>query len=449
MRFSIITFSKTLISCIGLLYSINIANAESFPPPDQPVPISDQLIELVDHHPLTLSAMERLKAAQAKSKYRGYYYPDPELSFMYMDAPYKKDPARLSKKNFPETELEINQPIPTPGRLSVESAMFDIEAEQARLAFRAEANKLSASYLNTLVEIEKAMHHYELTKKYRIKFAPILSISGAQYALGKSDLSDVSIARLSSRDLEIKEKQYQKIKESEEQNLAYYNDRNSSKDLPSFDQLQNYADQLLIRLKSETRPITDVSIELGIAALNTKLQEKQSTINKLVYVPDFSIFAKYNQVKRQSPNPLDETTWFMPKPDNRLSLGFTMRVPLWSALNNHNNVEESSRLQAAAKYDYQDLSRSAEVARSSLLIQIESAKERLSLIRSRMIPEANRAVIAAREGYQSGKSDFGALLQVWDSLYSLEMEAIEIEAEQLQKTFELARLLNQILPTNQ
>ncbi|MBW7857075.1 MAG: TolC family protein [Leptonema sp. (in: Bacteria)] len=443
MRFytrTILIFTVTIL-LIGFIGRLNLIYAE----PNKPVSITDQLTDLVNHHPLTLAANERLKAAKARSKYRGWYYPDPELSYMYVDAPYKKDPARLSKKSFPETELEINQPIPTPGRLSIESKIFDIEAEQARLAFRAESNKIATNYLNDLAEFEKSKHHYELTKQYRIRFAPILSISGAQYALGKGDLSDISIARLSSRDLEVKEKKYQRIKESEEQNLTYYN-QNSTKDLPSFEELQNYSNELLARLITETRPMTDISIELGLAALNTQIAEKQSTVNKLAYVPDFSIFAKYNRVKRSSPDPLDESTWFMPKPDNRISLGFTMRVPLWSALNNHNNIEEANRSQDAAKYDYQELSRSAEVARSSLLIEIESAKERLSLIRSRMIPEASRAVIAAREGYQSGRSDFGALLQVWESLYSLEMEAVEIETEQLQKTFELARLLNKILP---
>jgi outer membrane protein TolC len=55
-------------------------------------------------------------------------------------------------------------------------------------------------------------------------------------------------------------------------------------------------------------------------------------------------------------------------------------------------------------------------------------------------------VLAAREGYQAGSTDFNSLLRLWEALYSLEMEAVDLEAERFEKIFELARILNLIQP---
>ena len=417
--------------------------ALSYPVVAAPVDLPEQsfkerLLLLTRNHPRTKAAAERLAAALAKARYSGWYYPDPMIGFTYMEAPYKKDPADLSPKAFMETELMISQAIPTPGRLSLESDIVDLEAQKARLRLMATSNELTASFLRDVTAAWRIHHHLDLTRQYLGRFQPILSISGAQYALGKGGLADISMARLSSRNLEEKLQRYEKQHEAAEATLSYY--APDIKTMHNFDAVAGYAEELLVAIKKESRKVAELSPELAMASLDSQIEEKRTTIDKLDYAPDFTIFAKYLRSRPGNMEP-PETL-----PDNRISLGFTMRVPLWSALNNHNNVEESSRLTDAARFQYDDLNLAAEASRRALLSDIESATERIKLYRGRMIPEANRAVLAAREGYQAGSTDFNSLLRVWETLYSLEMEAVELEAERFEKIFELARILNLIQP---
>lgn len=92
----------------------------------------ERLLLLTRNHPRTKAAAEQLAAALAKARYSKWYYPDPMIGFTYMKAPYRKDPADFSPKAFTETELMISQAIPTPGRLSLESDIVDLEARKAR-----------------------------------------------------------------------------------------------------------------------------------------------------------------------------------------------------------------------------------------------------------------------------------------------------------------------------
>ena len=398
--------------------------------------IDDDLSYILQHHPKIKASAEKLSAAQSRSKLTGWY-PDPVLGFTFMDAPYKKDPADLSPKAFMGEEWMLSQSIPTPGRLSVESDITDLEFQIEALRYTIVSNEIASSFVRDLTAAWRIKHHLDLTRRYLARFQPMVSISGAQYAMGKGNLTDLSMARLSSRELEERLQQYDKDHDSSMNQLTYYLPKEQMHDLESINQ---FAERLLTLIKKDDREISKMSAELQLAQFNVTIQEKKVALSKLDYMPDFTIFARYLRSKpgNAEPPPL--------LADNQLSVGLTMRIPLWSAFSNHHGVNEAKSTQNASQFDYDDLNRAATTAKQSLLTEIDSATRRLDLYRNRMIPEANRAVSAAREGYQSGSTEFSSVLRVWDTLYRLEMDAVELEAERLNKIFELGRILNLIQP---
>ncbi len=398
----------------------------------------ERLFAITQNHPRMKAAAQRLAAALARARYRDGYYPDPVAGITFMEAPYRSNPADLSPKAFTGTEWMISQAIPVPGRLTLESDITDLQARIERLRLIATGNALAASYLQDLTSAWSVERRLALTQEYLGRFQPILSISGSQYALGKGGLADISMARLSSRSLEEKQKRYEKQYRASLARLTYY-----SSEQPAADDraaVHPYAESILERIKTEKRSLAELSPELAMASLETQIEGKRTTINRLQYAPDFSLVAKY--LRSQAGNAEPPGTL----PDNRISVGLTMRLPLWSALQNHHNINEADHLAGAARLQQEDIRRSLEAAKEALLADIESAGERAALYRNRMIPEARRAVLAARAGYQSGRTDFNALLRVWETLYMLEIEAVELQADRSQKIFELARLMNLIQP---
>lgn len=400
--------------------------------------LSEELRQLVRNHPRTRAEAERLSAALSRSRYRGSVYPDPMIGYMMMDAPYKKDPADLSPRTFTKSELMVSQEVPAPGRLSVEGDVADLEAKKARLRMLSVANEVVSSCLRDTARLWKSRHHLDLTRAYRARFHPILSISGAQYALGKGGLADLAMARLSSRNLEEKEARYEKQYASAVATMAYYGIDAQR----SVAQIEDYGATALQQARSIGESAAERSPEVALLALDRDIAARRTTLAKYEYAPDFTFFAKYYRSQ-----PGNRPEFGMPLPDNQLNIGLTVRVPVWSLLNNHHNVDEASHTEAALELDRSALTRAAETGRETLLAEIGGLDERILLYRTYLIPEAERAVFSAREGYQSGRGDFSSVLRMWESLYGLEMESIELQSDRLEKIFELGRLLNTIQPS--
>lgn len=407
--------------------------------PGAPPAFAEQLQQLVRNHPRTRAEVERLSAALARSRYRGSTYPDPMIGYMLMDSPYKKDPADLSPRSFMKSEFMISQDIPAPGRLSAEGDVAALEVKKARLRVISAANELVSAYLRDTARLWRSQHHLMLTRAYQARFHPILSISGAQYALGKGGLADLAMARLSSRNLEEKEARYAKQYESAVAALKYYGADGTQSQ--SIEQVRDYATAVLQSAQSIRETAAERSPEVALLALDGEMAARRTTLARFQYVPDFTFFAKYYRSQ-----PGNRPEFGVPLPDNQLNIGMTMRVPLWSALTNHNNVDESAHTETAIDFDRAALARAAETGRETLLADIAGLEERTHLYATHLIPEADRAVLSAREGYQSGRGDFNSVLRMWESLYGLEMESVELQAERLEKIFDLGRLLNTIQP---
>jgi len=274
----------------------------------------------------------------------------------------------------------------------------------------------------------------DLANRFAVRTQVLALAARTRYAGGKGSLAEVAL-------IGVRQARYQEraAEQAGEENallaeLAYLTTGGNLKEwLARTGELTPYAQKVA---KSLGKPALERAPAVQLAVLEEKASKAEQTLARLDYAPDFALFAglKDETLRRQAfqAGEMREQSY---------SVGLSLRVPLWTALSNHQNTKASQENRAAAASRHEETLSRIKQSLMAAQARIQSIASRRNLYKSSLLPQARAARESALVAYEVGRQDFASLLNTWDTLYELENEAAMLEAQEQQIIFEQAAML--------
>ncbi len=416
--------------------------------------LRDLILRISMEHPRIQSRARELMAALKRAKFSSWTYPDPRIGVFWLNGPYKRD-LRFIRDQTPMTGIEyrLMQAIPFPGRLTVASKLADEDANIRRFQLALEKNRIVGEFLELLTRARAAHETIRLAESYAERMNVVADAARTRYAVGKGNLADVSRASLKA---EAYRERIIKLKGAFDDQVArmtYYlvGDIDETKQ-KSVDQTagklirelirKNEPGEYVNRLRRNTpesaKDLPNRSLLIALSKTKITRAEKDRTLARMNYLPDFEVFAAYRKRAFIDNDPAQG--------ENFMSFGVTIRVPLWSGISNTHRVAEKKARLDAARMNATDILRRETTMFEALKSRRRTAMDRFSLYSKRLIPTAVQARDSARLAYETGKVDFDVFLSSWDTLYMLEADRIRLQAAAHRQMILMALVYNEILP---
>jgi len=402
-------------------------------------PLEKLLVGIVENHARTRALLHELRSARHSARLSGLTYPDPEVMAERMEG--RSRGATYFPEIMPEamrmkgSSVRIEQPIPFPGKLSTQSRQAHLKADQAEITLAMERNDLSREALSGLARYAAIRIEQGLARAFVVRSQVLAQAARTRYAGGKGNLADVAAAQVRQARYQDQVLALDAKEKSALAELAYL-----VGDEPALEEwkkagsgLAAYTEGLLEQM---ARQKPDDAPAIRMARLEESMQVEGHKLARQNYLPDFSIFASMKQEEERlqalKAGTMKEDTY---------SVGLSVRVPLWTALGNHENTRSArenvrsaqSRLQDAQSRLKRDLAANQE--------NLNALKKRRALFRSTLLPQARAARESALISYETARADFSMLINTWDMLYELEAEAARLEAEFRDLVFARAAML--------
>lgn len=430
--------------------------------------LNELLLALTTQHPRIMSRARELAARLENARFRARVYPDPKVGVYWLNAPYKRD-LRFIKDKTPMTGIEyrLTQPIPFPGRLTVESDIADLDAEESRLALALEKNALASEFLRELIDASTLRQTLTLAEETALNIKLITGAARARYSVGRGNLADVSRADLQQNAYEERVVRLRGELEARIRMLIFYlekagpvlsesDNKNSSPTIRKDEAKERKGDyrKRIVGLLAAGEPANYLgslretalegkdklehdSLDVARSRIHIRKRERNATLANMKYLPDFELFAAFRKRAyiENDPTPAE----------NFMSFGIAARIPLWSALANPSHVRGEERGKQAARMKMSEIALQVRTDYESARIRYDTSRERIRVYDRTLIPQGERTLDSSRQSYQTGKVDFEVFLQSWNALYALRSEKIRLQAEKEKELIHMLVLANRIL----
>jgi outer membrane protein TolC len=376
------------------------------------VPSLNDLLEIaMEANPEILAAREAVTAARYQSAASGGY-PDPLFQYTHF---VESIETRLGPQ---QDVFQIIQPIPFPGKLSLQKrvAAFDADLlEQRFYLLRLNVRRdIKTSYftiasldgiLRALDELETVLQTFEELVGTRVE-----SGYGNQQDILKAQVERI---KLRERKLNTSRRRASQVAKL---NSLLGRDPEHAIHVEPPDSIPS-----LTQTESELRDIALQRPELRSNELMIERNDRALSLARKKYLPDFTLGARYITI---GDPPMDipdsgRDAW-------NVSIG--VRIPLWfGKVRNEVKERESYARQLDRNLESSKQKTFAEL--SDLYNQYEVAVELLGLYENDLIPRAQQALESAKAGYMSGEVDFLYLLDSLRLLLELRITLSEKRAD--------------------
>jgi len=416
------------------------------------------ILEISNKHPAVRSRALALAAKLNGADYASRIYPDPMFEVMRMHSrgdEWMLDPSSVSGRRMFRDGMEyrVTQPIPFPGRLTLSARIADLEAESSRLKLGMEKNSLIEEFVSVLIEIRSMKDVLRVTRDIVDRMRITADVAKARYESGGGNLADVSRAGLRLDGYRQKTLEMEAQIEEKEKELDYFvfqSDEQRDNPLQNpvelinliekSEELFSYIDSLRQKGVDPGVNLENVSLEIAMAKVEESVKEKEKTLAKMDYLPDFELFAG---VGREDFRTSDFSRSYR---ENFGRAGVSIRIPLWSGLSNHLQVSQRDNDLRSAKAQLDSVVRRQNAEYSAIKKRVISDQSRIHLYEAALVPNAERARDSSFLAYQAGRVDFSTVLDSWANLYMQKSELINLKADAGRRILSMGRLLNILIP---
>jgi len=336
--------------------------------------------------------------------------PDPHLAFDAINLPV--DTFSTVQENMTQLRVGLSQEIPFPGKLRLkeeaaqfeaQSAGFDVAETGLRLVRNVHISWWNMFYLDRALEI---------IKRNEVLLRQFIVIAQTKYKVGEGLQQDVLLAQVElSKLLDI--------------NISLVGARRDEQS--RLNKLLNRPTQLSIRLPGkvkETLPKMPSETELHRIALKArpllasqseqiKAAEKRVDLANLDYYPDFKVGAGYGFRQGTNTGRSDSRADF-------LTLGVSINLPIYTSTKQDRALEQRKAEVAREQFALRDDTEAVWSEASTALANYIKEKDRASLFKTGIIPQASQTVDSMLAGYQVNKVDFLNLVRSQITLYNYE-----------------------------
>jgi outer membrane protein TolC len=324
----------------------------------------------------------------------------------------------------------ISQRLPWPGKLSLEEAVAEAEAdaeksdyELARRELALTASLLYDQYFVAARSLEINAQHIELMRAMR-------SGATAQYETGRASAQDPlqaefelthmehdAVILASQRDVTVAQMN-ELLHRSPEEPLPP-----PPKELPPPPAADLTSATRLESEAAEHRP------DVVAAREHARAERARGDRAQREYLPDFVLTTSYNSM------------WDMPEHRWMVGLGFNLPVQTGRR---GGAVEEANAERARFEADAERMSDMARTQVAVALKQLEESEHVVRIYEQRLLPIARDEVAAARSAFTASQAPFGAVIDAEKNLRRVELEEQIARADYDRRRSELDRSLGRI-----
>ncbi|MCB1158164.1 MAG: TolC family protein, partial [Leptospiraceae bacterium] len=397
--------------------------------------IQNVLLRLSSEHTSLKAAEKEMLSAFYSSRYATSTYPDPMIGIAWSNYPYKKD-LKLIEDKTPMTgiEFKISQAIPFPGRLSTQADISETNFKIARLQYAMQRNRLAFDFLSLALEKRKNQKLLNISKDIYTKLKILVEVKKVAYSTGKQGLGPLSRIRWKEALYKDKELKFEGEKKVIKEKLMYFFPGEEIE----FGNLNGYIKDLEASILQEGIDLEKASLGIAIARIQLEKGQKEKSLSKFNYYPDFELFASYRKRAYIASDPTPAQDF--------MSFGFSLRLPVWSAMSNSSNVKAREEHYSSVLLSKEDIVRKETQSYAELKEKLLSSKERFKSFQTLLLPVAKEQLETSRFDYENGKAEFEKFLEAWDLLFSTQLEMALLEEEKGRQILLLAFLSNRILP---
>ncbi len=384
--------------------------AQEFAQPAAEVPAgSDRLRALVDEalarSPVVLAARGHW-LAQSKVPIQAATLPDPQVSLQHFTVGSPQPFSGYESSDFYYTGFGVSQDIPGPGKLRLQKAEAERDAEYAKHRYEAAEREVEEKIKEIYFELFYHVKTLAILDRNQDELRQIQSIAETRYRVGQGLQQDVIKAQLQTTEI-LKEHAMQHQEEDQEQlQLKQLLGRDPDS--------RNIAigDVEVTRLQLDSSQLANLagsgSPEL---AADRAMEARSAEALKLAhqgYWPDFTIGYSY---EKTGPGFRD---YYM------LNLG--AKVPLYFWRKQTPAIEQAALEAESARNQTHASQLQVSADAESSLVAMRTAERILSIYRDGLIPQAETSQASAMAAYRVGKVDFQTLLSSVVDLQNLRQE---------------------------
>ncbi|HMU84735.1 MAG TPA: TolC family protein [Leptospiraceae bacterium] len=421
---------KSLILCAALWFAANL--------------YASPLEEIIDQHPLVQSQSATAGASRHAARSTMFGYPDPEIEISRSrgreDMIQALPDQMVDRKKITGSEFEVRQPIPFPGKGTVESLRLGAKADEETLRIRLIKNRMAREFLMLRTRERLIQARIKLNSQTQERLRTLETLARIRYETGKTPLVDLSMVHVRESEAALAVNQAQSEYASVHRAVEYYTTSSGETHNMSDDQVDSELAELETRVRNLAAKFEEHSLEMKMAESQIKQGDLDDTRAWMNYLPDFEVFAGYGKENKSSAGLRDWTS------EKFYKAGVTIRVPLWTAFTNHWNILEKSGNLEAARLRLADARLKAKTDLQASLDRMDGIKKGLRLHDQSLIPGAMNAHEAARISYANGKADFSIVIQSLQVHFDHELSRLEHELEFTAELLKAAESLDAFFP---
>ena len=337
--------------------------------------------------------------------------PDPTLTLGALSLP--TDTFSLNQEAMTQMQVGLGLTLPFPGKLGLRKDAAEFEA-------RAAISDISQALLNLEMNVRSTWWNLffldrsiEIVQRNQNLFRGLVKVAETKYATGQGLQSDVLLAQVELSKLLDLKINLDSARRTQAARINALMGRSSA--LPV--SLPKHADErlpvlpieaVLYKTALQKNPAL-ASLRSSIKAASTKvaLAEKD-------YYPDFKIGAAYGS--RQGFNSNGS-----PRPD-LASFTLSMNLPIFTGTKQDRALDQRKAEKLKTEYALQDSIVQLHEQIDAALADLKADRDKTSLFKSGIIPQATQTVAAMLSSYQVDKADFLNLVRSEIALYNYETE---------------------------
>lgn len=357
-----------------------------------PLSLSDLLAQVARNSPALLGKGQVTRAAKTRAAQVGAFE-DPMVMVELWQAP-----TSLSRLPLMVT---LKQPLPWLGTLKARSQVAHIDGQRAQLEESLQQRSLMLAAVRAYYQLALAHRQLAVQQQNQKLLQVIVSSVDVRYRVGRAELAELLDAQQAVHQQETLLYELQREQELAETELLSLLGESSRRSLgvpqttPQLAQLPTLEE--LLEQALTHRP------ELVMAQLLRQQAQAKVTVARNEQAPDLALSASFMTVLRSDM-------------ENAFTVGVSSSIPSFSLIKRRAAEREAEAMQQAAAHEQSQLRASITAEVRAAFLRLSTVQRHLALHRDDLIPLSNRAVQAARAGYQSGKVGLSLLLSTTQRL---------------------------------
>lgn len=348
--------------------------------------------------------------------------PDPQLRLGLFNLP--TDSLDLDQEPTTQLRLGVQQRFPrgdsqqiTAKHQQLQSQAVQHRADNARLEL---LRDLRISYLNLYYEIQAA----QIVNNSRDLFSQLVNITEDRYAAGRANQQDVLNASVQLTRLDDRYTKILGMQDQHRARLALWLGNAASQELDS-----NFP-ELAKQNNTEAESLLLVHPEILAQQLEYDAEKSMVDMAKQDYSPGLNAVFEYRKRFGDNPDGSERT--------DMLAAMVTMDIPLFTEDRQDRKVAARNDKVTAARYKLDDKLRKLKLMLETNQSAYLRAEQRENIYQQRLLADAGSNASAALNAYQSGVSDFTALMRAQITELDVRLDALRVRID---KAIAQARLL--------